>query len=135
MIYLDSAAVVKLVRSEPASAALVDWLDERSGAPLIASAVVEVEVPRALQRSAPEALPLVPATLALLYRLEIDPIVRAMAAAYAEPGLRSLDAIHLATAQLVAGDSDDAFEAFVTYDKKLLAAAAGIGLPTESPGA
>ena len=39
--------------------------------------------------------------------------VRATAAAYAEPLLRSLDAIHLATAQLLAGEPGAAMEAFV----------------------
>jgi hypothetical protein len=67
--------------------------------------------------------------------LELDATVRATAAAYAEPTLRSLGAIHLATAQMLAGQSGSTFEAFVTYDKRLLAAAATIGLPTASPGA
>ena len=70
MIYLDSAAVVKLVRHEPSTAALVGWLNARTGVPLVSSVLVEVEVPRALLGSAPTALPAVPATLARLYRLE-----------------------------------------------------------------
>ncbi len=73
MIYLDSAAVVKLVRAENGTREIVEWLGDR--------------------------------------------------------------AIHLATAQLLAGSPDADFEAFVSYDKRLLAAAASIGLPTASPGA
>jgi predicted nucleic acid-binding protein len=134
VIYLDSAGVVKLVRFEAETADLVAWLNARPNAPLVCSALVEVEVPRALRRAAPHALVGVPSALARLYRLEIDATVRATAAAYAEPTLRSLDAIHIATAQILAGEAGGTFEAFVTYDKRLLAAASAIGLPTASPG-
>lgn len=134
MIYLDSAAVIKLLRREVATAELVTWLNDRSDAPLVASALVEVEVPRALRRSAPQALVGVPAALARLYRVEIDNTIRATAAAYAEPTLRSLDAIHLATARTLADQPGAAFEAFVTYDQRLLAAAKAAGLPTAAPG-
>jgi len=122
--------VVKLVRQEPESTALIEWLHAHPGLPLVASALIEVEVPRAPRRHAPQALPGVPSVLTRLYRLEIDATIRATAAAYAEPQLLSLDAIHLATAQLVRADLD----AFVTYDERLLSAAADVGLPTASPG-
>jgi uncharacterized protein len=135
VIYLDSAAVVKLVRAEAGSAELVAWLNARQEASLVSSALVEVEVPRALRRAAPQALVGVPAALARLYRLEIDATIRSTAGTYADPMLRSLDSIHLATAQLLAADAGGSFEAFVTYDKRLLAAASAIGLPTASPGA
>lgn len=135
MIYLDSAAIVKLVRSEPGSAELAAWLNDRRDLPLVTSGLAEVEVPRALRRSAPQALPGVPAVLGRLYRLEIDPVIRAGAGAFADPNLRSLDAIHLATARFVAGQQGTTFEAFVTYDKRLLAAASAAGLPVAAPGA
>jgi uncharacterized protein len=135
VIYLDSAAVVKLVRLEPETAALVAWLNARPDASMVSSALVEIEVPRALRHAAPQALVGVPSALARLYRLEIDATVRATAAAYAEPTLRTLDAIHLATAQLLANESSSGFEAFVTYDQRLLRAASAVGLPTECPGA
>ena len=80
MIYLDSAAVVKLVRTEPSTEALVGWLNVRTDVPLVSSVLVEVEVPRALRRSDPTALPAVPATLARITRLEVDATVRAVAA-------------------------------------------------------
>jgi predicted nucleic acid-binding protein len=134
VIYLDSAAVVKLVRAEAHTSELVAWLNARPDAPLVASALVEVEVPRALRRAAPQALTGVPQVLTRLYRLEIDATIRATAATYPEPTLRSLDAIHLATAQLLAAQSAGAFEAFVTYDQRLLEAASNIGLPVQAPG-
>jgi predicted nucleic acid-binding protein len=135
VIYLDSAAVVKLIRADPESGALVNWLNARAEVPLVCSSLVEVEVPRALRRAAPQALVGVPAALSRMYRLEIDQTVRATAAAYPEPTLRSWDAIHLATAQMLAAQAGTAFEGFVTYDKRLLAAAEAAGLPVASPGA
>jgi uncharacterized protein len=134
VIYLDSAAVVKLVRQETHSAELVTWLNDRSDAPLVSSALVEVEVTRALRRSAPQALVGVPATVGRLFRLEIDSTIRATAAAFAEPTLRSLDAIHLATAQVLTNESGSPLLAFVTYDRRLLDSAKAAGLPTASPG-
>lgn len=131
MIYLDSAAVVKLVRLEHATTDLVAWLNGRAAQPLVCSALAEVEVPRAIRRVAPEALAAVPAILARLYRLEIDAAIRSSAAALAEPELRSLDAIHVATALGLGAE----LESFVTYDQRLLRAAAGLGLPVQSPGA
>ncbi|MCI4063762.1 type II toxin-antitoxin system VapC family toxin [Micromonospora sp. R77] len=134
MIYLDSAAVIKLLRRELATEDLVAWLNERPGTSLVASALVEVEVPRALRRAAPQALVGVPTILSRLYRVEIDATVRAAAGAYAEPLLRSLDAIHLATAEILARQAGSDFAAFVTYDRRLLDAAKGVGLPVASPG-
>ncbi|MFV2025681.1 MULTISPECIES: type II toxin-antitoxin system VapC family toxin [unclassified Solwaraspora] len=134
MIYLDSAAVVKLVRQEVCSADLVSWLNKHDDVPLVSSALVEVEVPRALRRAAPQALIGVPAAVGRLFRLEIDSTIRATAAAFAEPTLRSLDAIHLATAQVLTNESGTALTAFVTYDRRLLDHAKEAGLPVASPG-
>jgi len=134
VIYLDSAALVKLVRAEEESAALVDWLNERPDQRLVASALVEVEVPRALRRSQPGVLGAVAATLARIDRIEVDAAIRATAVAYVDPHLRSLDAIHIATAdELVA--SGKTVSAFVTYDHKLAAAARLGGLTVVAPGA
>jgi predicted nucleic acid-binding protein len=72
----------------------------------------------------------VPVVIANLYRLEVDPTVRATAAAFPNPGLRSLDAIHLATALVVARE----LQAFVTYDVRLRDAARQAGLPVANPG-
>lgn len=132
MIYLDTAALVKLVRVEAESAALVHWLNERTELPLAASALVEVELPRALRRSAPGVLGSVAGVLSRLYRIEINAAVRATAGAYPESALRSLYAIHLATAELLIS-SGHALTAFVTYDKRLAEAAGQFGLPVAAP--
>ncbi|MGH3752623.1 MAG: type II toxin-antitoxin system VapC family toxin [Pseudonocardiaceae bacterium] len=132
MIYLDTAALVKLIRREPESDALADWLDARAPTTLVTSALAEVELPRALRRTEPELVAAAPAVLERTARYEIDELVRMTAAGYASPDLRSLDAIHLATAHAVFGGQ---LTSFVSYDKRLLGAAEALGLPVASPGA
>lgn len=132
MIYLDTAALVKLVRVEAESAALVGWLGERSEHPLVCSTLAEVELPRALRRSQPAALGIVAGVLARLHRVEINAAVRTTAGGYPDPMLRSLDAIHLATAEFLQA-SGEPISAFVTYDKRLAEVAARAGLTVEAP--
>lgn len=132
MIYLDSAAIVKLIRPEAESQALHAWLADQQDKTLVASSLVEVEVPRALRRADPSRLVAVPATLAKLNRVEMDATVRATAAAYADAGLRTLDAIHLATAQILVLEGLP-LTALVTYDQRLLTAAVDTGLPAAAP--
>ena len=134
MIYLDSSALVKLVRREPGTLQLVRWLRRRPSQRLVSSVLVEVELPRALQRHAPAALPRVPSITSRLYRLEIDATVRATAAAFQDSSIHMLDAIHLATAQLLASNSTDGLNAFVAYDQRLYRAAASLGMKVASPG-
>jgi predicted nucleic acid-binding protein len=131
MIYLDAAALVKLVRREAESQQLVDWLNEQVDRIFVSSALVEVELPRALRRSEPALLTTAPSVLAQVSMYDVDETVRTTAAAYQDPWIRSLDAIHLATADAILGDD---LSAFVTYDRRLLVAAAAIGLPVASPG-
>lgn len=82
MIYLDTSALVKLIRIEVESDALADWLDERTETRWITSALAEVELPRAIRAVAPNGLSAVPSVLARLDRFEIDQVIRATAAAY-----------------------------------------------------
>lgn len=132
MIYLDTSALVKLLRAEAESDELADWLDEHTEMRWISSALVEVELPRAIIRTGRlERLASVPAVLARLDLFEIDDVVRTTAAAYQDPDLRSLDAIHLATASVAASVAP--LEALVTYDNRLAEAAKALGLRTASP--
>ena len=131
MLYLDTSALVKLVRREPESDTLADWLDAQAPALWVSSMLIEVELPRALRRVEPSLLAHVPAVVARVARYEVDEVVRAAAAAYPDPALRSLDAIHLATGDAVFGSQ---LTAFVCYDERLLAAATEVGLPAAAPG-
>ncbi|MCX6462839.1 MAG: type II toxin-antitoxin system VapC family toxin [Pseudonocardiales bacterium] len=132
MIYVDSSAIVKLVRPEAESAALAGWLNSVAE-PVVTSALSEVEVPRALRRVAPDRLGGVAAVLARLSRMEIDAPVRATAAAYVDAGLRSLDAIHLATAEMLVA-AGKTVTVFVSYDVRQSAAAEAVGFRPAAPG-
>ncbi|NKX88198.1 type II toxin-antitoxin system VapC family toxin [Nocardia coubleae] len=130
MLYFDTSALVKLVHREAETDALLDWLGERTEMAWLTSALAEVELVRAVRVAAPADLINVPAVLARVDRVEIDPIVRADAAAVSPPSIRCLDAIHLATALELAAD----LTALVTFDKRLGEAAEAAGLNWESPG-
>jgi uncharacterized protein len=129
MIYLDSAAIVKLVHAEAESAALRAWLGERVDTGWISSVLAETESFRALARYAPEAAARLPPVLDQIDLIGLDAPVRILAQTVRPATVRSLDAIHLGTAlhtrQLVTS--------FVTYDKRLLDAALAAGLPAEAP--
>jgi hypothetical protein len=129
MIYLDSAAVVKLVHSEPESQALRDWLDERAETTWVSSVLVEIESFRALARHAPQAVVRLHPVLDQIDLIEFSPRMRILAQTVQPVTVRSLDAIHLGTALAIRPD----LTSFVTYDKRLLDAAAASGLRVDSP--
>jgi len=129
MIYLDSAAVVKLAHAEPESSALRGWLDDRAETGWISSVLTEIESFRALARYAPEAVSRLPAVLDQIDLIDLDPPIRILAQAVRPATVRSLDAIHLGTAL----HARRALTSFVTYDKRLLDAARTAGLPADSP--
>jgi predicted nucleic acid-binding protein len=126
--------LVKLVRREAETAALNTFL---AGADIVSSELVVTEVPRAVHRAASgdPALPL-DALMAtaddVLQTLALLPIDRALllaAGALAEPMLRALDAIHIASAAAVLP-----IDGFVTYDERQAAAVRLAGLRTIAPG-
>lgn len=134
VFYADASALVKLVREEAESAILRAYLD---GADLVSSELVLTEIPRAIRRAAAHELAL-PLDLLLeragelIDALALRPLDRALlagAGALAEPALRALDAIHVASAVDL-----DPIEAFVTYDERQAAAARLAGLRTMAPG-
>lgn len=129
MIYLDSAAVVKLVHAETESSALRAWLDERIETGWVSSVLVEIESFRALARYAPEALTRLHPVLDQIHLIDMAPRIRILAQTISPVTVRSLDAIHLGTALSIRRD----LTSFVTYDKRLLAAASEAGLPADSP--
>jgi predicted nucleic acid-binding protein len=129
MIYLDSAAIVKLVHAEAESAALRAWLDERADIGWISSVLAEIESFRALARYAPEAAARLPAVLDQMDLIGLDPSVRILAQTVRPATVRSLDALHLGTAL----HTGNVLTSFITYDKRLLDAALAAGLPAEAP--
>ncbi|HUO39937.1 MAG TPA: VapC toxin family PIN domain ribonuclease [Mycobacterium sp.] len=122
---------MKLISREPETDDLADWLDVQAPAPWVSSTLVDVELAQALRRTEPALIAYVPAIVARLARYDIDDVVRAAAAAYPDPELRSLGAIHLATASVIFADR---LTAFVAYDQRLLEAAGAMNLPVRSPG-
>ncbi len=131
MIYLDSCALVKLVCPAPETTALERYLRTHATVRHVASALVRTEVRRALCRIGAPARARTTAErlLAAVITIAISEELLDAAGRLPEPGLRSLDAIHLATAMSLGGG----LTAFVTYDKRLLAAARAEGLPTVAP--
>jgi uncharacterized protein len=129
VIYLDSSALVKLALIEPESAALARWLAERTGQPLVSSALHRAEVPRAVWRAEPGALPRSYRVIRRIARVALTPDVLDNSATLPPQGLGPALAIHLASALALKQD----LTAFVAYDERLLAAAAGAGLPVASP--
>ncbi|MCT9075085.1 type II toxin-antitoxin system VapC family toxin [Streptomyces fulvoviolaceus] len=133
MIYLDSCALLKLLLPETETDALRAFLSARAAEGHVTSALSQTEVFRALVRADadPEVGDAAEELLDRLLRIRItDPVLRA-AGMFPVRDPRSLDAIHLASAEYL----EHALTAFVTYDKRLAAAAVERGLPVEAPGA
>jgi predicted nucleic acid-binding protein len=128
VIYLDSAAIVKLVHAEAESQALRSWLDERAEIGWTSSVLAEIESSRALARYVPQAVPRLHLVLDLIDLVELDAGIRILAQTVRPVAVRSLDAIHLATALRV-----QPLTSFVTYDKRLADAARTAGLLVDAP--
>ena len=126
LAYVDASAFVKLFLLEPESEALSVATDSWQ---LASSALLEVEAVLAVRRRKPDAETTVRAMLQGLELIDIDADIRRAAADVANPHLRSLDAIHVATA-LSLGDHCGAFFA---YDQRLIAAAQAHGLTVSVP--
>jgi predicted nucleic acid-binding protein len=129
VIYLDTSAFAKLIRGERETSALEAFLRERPGAPLVSSALLLVETRRAVLRQAPDQLARTDLLLTRIDQVEITRAVLEAASRLPDPTLRSLDAIHLATALQLARDLD----ALVTYDSRLATAAGRQRLPLITP--
>lgn len=121
---------MKLVQKEAESEALRRYLRRHRSDERVTSALARVEVVRAVQAAGAPAVAKARRQLARLHQVSLD---RALLdhAATISPGtvLPSLDAMHLASAQLVAGD----LRAVVTYDERMTTAATGLGFAVEAP--
>ena len=134
LFYADTSALVKLIREEPESGALRTYLADDE---LICCELALAEMPRAIRRAAAadsrldQALLLERAhdLLDALALLPLDAGVLELAGALAEPALRTLDAIHVASALELSP-----LDGFVSYDERQAAAARLAGLRTVAPG-
>ena len=135
-VYFDSSALLKRTLDEAESDALESEIQlfVDSGSDLLSSAVAWVEVTRSLRSrldvESPKVIAaLIDETLVGIVGSPISPEVIDIARRLGPSTLRSLDAIHLATATLVGADL------VCAYDKRLLASASELGFRTISPGA
>jgi predicted nucleic acid-binding protein len=129
MIYFDTSAAAKLVHTETESAALAVYLAEHLAEPMVSSSLIYPELVRAVARHHAE---LAPRATALLQRIMMVPLaddILTGAATIGTPVLRTLDALHLATAVTIGSE----LSAFVTYDKRLADAAIAAGLRVAAP--
>lgn len=122
--YFDSSAIIKLSKEEPESLALVEYLEDAS-VQVSTSVLGEVEVVRNLRRHHLDDQHAITG----FYLMAIDEDVRHKAFEVGS-AMRSLDAIHIATA-LVIGDRD---LHFITYDDRQAEAARHAGLKVVQPG-
>jgi len=127
-LYLDSSAFVKLVVEEPESLAVRTFLADHD-ARRVSSALLRTESLRAVRHLGPDALATVREGLRRVDLIGIDDRILDAAGTLEPQVLRTLDAIHLATALAVGDD----LTAIVTYDERMIDAARLLGLATASP--
>ena len=128
-IYLDTSALVKLVVAENESRSLQSFLSARAGDSFFSAALARTELIRAV---APNGAQAIADARNLLSKLDTVMLTRQLlddAGTLLPLRLRSLDAIHLIAAQR-AGDT---LRAIITYDARMLSAAADLGISTASP--
>jgi predicted nucleic acid-binding protein len=130
MIYLDTSALVKLVIEEAESEALEHWLVLQEQ-PFTTSVIGRVELIRACRRIEPNSVATANLLLADLPFVPLTSWVTETAENIGPPTLRSLDALHLASAF----ELGDALTGFIAYDKRLRDAAVLTNLPVMTPGA
>ena len=129
LYYADTSAVIKLLVEESHSKAFAAFYDAHADAEWASSALLRIELTRAVTRALPTLLPDARDLLPAFSFVAIDDAIVEGAMNEPDRGLRSPDAIHLATARILGEDLD----ALVSYDDRLLKAATDAGLETASP--
>ena len=133
-VYFDSSALVKRGIEEAHSPELDDFVSQLEPSERFSSAQSWVEVSRTFRGWLDHGNPAHVADLIELALSEVQQVpmsehVVSLARRIGSNALRSLDAIHLASATMIDAD------AVVTYDQRLLVVAAEMGFATLSPGA
>lgn len=131
-LYLDSSALMKLVSQEQESGALVAFIREGGyDGSLVTSALTVVEMSRVAMPLGPDAVALLKLQLERIDQVAIGRDVIELAASLAPAQrLRSLDALHIASALLMR----DEVATLLTYDHRMAEAARGEGLEVFAPG-
>lgn len=129
LYYADTSAVIKLLAEESHSKAFAAFYDAHAEAEWVSSALLRIEVTRAVARAMPALLPDARDLLLAFSCIAIDDDIVEGAMNEPDRGLRSLDAIHLATARILAPELD----ALITYDDRLAGAAIDAGLVALAP--
>lgn len=127
MIYIDTSALLRLVFPDDTTPTLRLFLGEDPA--LVSSTLLLVEARRGTWRRSVRRLAQVDVLLREVEIVGVDDAVIESAGRLPDPGLRSVDAIHLATALLIREDVD----ALLTYDDRLAQAARSHGLPVAAP--
>ncbi|NIK56977.1 PIN domain-containing protein [Kribbella shirazensis] len=129
LYYIDTSAALKLLVEESHSKAFAEFYDQAAGATWVSSALLRIEVMRAVTRVFPALLPDARELLLAFDFVSIDDDI--VDAAMNEPDrmLRSLDAIHLSTARVLGTD----LSGLATYDDRLAAAGEDAGFEIVSP--
>jgi predicted nucleic acid-binding protein len=125
--YVDSSAIVKLVAIEPETPALSLFLEGRQ--PLVSSGLASTEVRRAVLPLGDRFLRQARDVLARLELVRVSPEVLEDAGGLEPSGLRSLDAIHLATAALLGST----LGGVISYDGRVRDAALSYGWSVHAP--
>jgi len=119
LYYADTSAVIKLLAEETHSKAFAAFYDGHADAEWVSSALLRIELTRAVARAMPALLPEARDLLTAFSYIAIDDEIVDGAMSEPDRGLRSLDAIHLATARILAPE----LEALVSYDDRMNKAA------------
>lgn len=130
VLYFDTSAVAKLVRTERETAALRSWLRRRGEQPYASSALLRVELLRAAAVAGPAAIERAEALLPAFSLITLGPRVLDRAGRLQPAELRSLDAIHVASALQIGTD----LEALLTYDRRMIDACRSQGIEVAHPG-
>ena len=129
MFYLDASAAAKLVLAEDDSEAMKEWF-ETTDAVIFSSDLLRTELLRSIRRHAPAQLSQGRAVLESITLIALSRNVYEAAAALGPPVLRSLDALHLASAIDVGGND---LKAIITYDLRMIEAARSLGIEIIAP--
>jgi predicted nucleic acid-binding protein len=127
-LYFDTSALAKLVVNESESVALREWLAARTGTPMVTNTVGVVELQRLAAKVSQQASAAAVLLLGRIGTLQLTATAIALAAQLPPPEVRTLDALHVASAAGLGG-----LEALVSYDQRMIQAARGYGLPVASP--